>query len=33
MPDGSTWTYTPMQCINPAALGYAYDDLRPTGAS
>lgn len=31
MPDGSTWTYTPSQMTDLAALGYAYDDLSPAG--
>ncbi len=32
MPDGTTWTYVPQQLLDAAALGYAYDDLVPTGA-
>jgi tyrosinase len=32
MPDGSSWTYTPKDLLDIAALGYVYDDLSPTGA-
>lgn len=32
MPDGATWTYTPGEMISIDTLGYAYDDLTPTGA-
>ena len=29
LPDGSTWTYTPGDMSDLAALGYAYDDISP----
>jgi tyrosinase len=31
MADGTTWTYTPSDMLDIAALGYHYDDLSPTG--
>jgi tyrosinase len=32
MPDGTTFTYTPGEMTDPAALGYEYDDLTPAAA-
>lgn len=29
MPDGSSWSYTPRDMMDLAALGYGYDDLTP----
>lgn len=32
MPDGTTWTYTPDEMTDIAALGYGYEDLAPAPA-
>ena len=31
--DGSGWDYTPADMVDPATLGYDYDELDPTGAA